>query len=145
MGWAGVRIDANVKIEESRIQDPLTGQTRSFSSHYDRRGDISLRHDIAGTQWAWGVGMQYNHVLPAYRLSQVERNYEGPIYTWAFIEHKDVLGLTLNLQVFNLTDGRAIYERSVYSGLRTDSPVLFNESRDLSVQPIFRIQVTGNF
>jgi hypothetical protein len=56
-----------------------------------------------------------------------------------------LFGLTANLNVFNMTDGRAIYRRTVYSGLRTDGNVLFHENRDLSVQPIITLQVTGNF
>jgi hypothetical protein len=61
------------------------------------------------------------------------------------VEHKNVFGLTASLNIFNLTDGRAIYNRTVYSGLRNNSPVLFIEDRDLSVQPIFNLQLTGNF
>lgn len=145
MGWEGLRLDLSLTAEESAIDDPLTGRERPFSNHYDREADFTLRHDVPGTDWAWGVGAQYNHVLPAYRLSQVELNYEGPTYTRAFIEHKDVFGLTANLNVFNLTDGRAIYRRTVYDGLRTGGNVLFHEYRDMSVQPIFTLQVTGNF
>jgi hypothetical protein len=44
-----------------------------------------------------------------------------------------------------MTDGRAIFYRTVYDGLRTDGDVLFNESRDLSVQPIFRLTLKGSF
>lgn len=145
MGWEGVRLDLNFTLEESRIKDPLTGVERDFSNQYDRRANINLRHDIPGTDWAWGMGVQYNHVQPSYRLSQVDRNYEGPTYTVAFIEHKDFYGLTANLQVFNMTDGRAVYYRTVYDGLRDGGAVSFHEHRDLSVQPIFNLRVTGNF
>jgi len=145
VGWEGVRVDLNVTLEESDVEDPLTGAGRPFSNFYNRRADINLRHDIPGTDWAWGIGAQYNHVQPAYRLSQVSVDYEGPTYTFGFIEHKDFFGLTANLQVFNMTDGRAIFYRTVYDGLRTDGNVSFNEARDLSVQPIFRLQLTGNF
>lgn len=145
IGWEGVRIDLDFTFEESRINDPLTGVERAFSNQFDRRANFNLRHDIPDTDWAWGIGVQYNHVLPSFRLSQVQRNYEGPTYTVGFIEHKDFFGLTANLQVFNMTDGRAIFYRTVYTGLRDSSPVLFNESRSLSVQPIFRFQITGNF
>jgi hypothetical protein len=144
-GWEGVRVDLNVTVEESSVEDPLTGVNRSFSNFYDRRADISLRHDIPGTDWAWGIGAQYNHVEPAYRLSQVSREYEGPTYTFGFVEHKDFYGLTMNIQIFNMTDGRAVFYRTVYDGLRTDGNVSFNETRDLSVQPIFRFQLSGNF
>jgi hypothetical protein len=44
-----------------------------------------------------------------------------------------------------MTDGRAVFYRTVYDGLRTDNNVSFNEGRELSVQPIFRLQLTGNF
>ena len=89
--------------------------------------------------------MEYYHVQPFYRLSEVGREYEGPVYTRAFIEHKDVFGLTVNFMIFNLTNGRAIYHRTVYEDLRDNSEILFAESRDLSVQPIFRLKITGNF
>jgi hypothetical protein len=91
------------------------------------------------------MGMEYTHVLHSYRLSEVSRDYEGPIYTHAFVEHKDVFGMTVNLLFFNLTNGRAIYHRTVYTGLRDSSSVLFTEDSDLSVQPIVRLQITGNF
>ena len=42
-------------------------------------------------------------------------------------------GLTANLNVFNLTDGRAVYRRTVYDGLRDNGVVQFHENRDLSV------------
>ena len=145
IGWKGAKLDSKIKLEKSSIEDPLTGVSRSFSYHYDRVADISLRHDIPGSDWAWGLGMEYYHVQPFFRLSEVGREYEGPVYTRAFVEHKDVFGLTVNLMVFNLTNGRAIYHRTVYNDLRDSSSVLFIEDRDLSVQPIFRLQITGNF
>jgi hypothetical protein len=144
-GWEGARVDLNLTVEESNVADPLTGAKRSFSNFYDRRADINLRHDVPGSDWAWGIGAQYNHVQPSYRLSEVALDYEGPTYTFGFVEHKDFHGLTLNLQIFNMTDGRAVFYRTVYDGLRTDGNVSFSESRDLSVQPIFRLQLTGNF
>jgi hypothetical protein len=53
--------------------------------------------------------------------------------------------MTVNLLIYNLTNGRAIYHRTVYTDQRDSSPVLFIEERDLSVQPIFRLEITGNF
>jgi hypothetical protein len=144
-GWEGVRLDLSVTLEESDVEDPLTGLQRPFSNFYDRRANISLRHDVPGTDWAWGIGAQYNHVHPAYRLSEVSLQYEGPTYTFGFVEHKDFHGLTVNFQVFNMTDGRALFYRTVYDGLRTDGNVSYRETRNLSVQPIFQLRVTGNF
>lgn len=145
IGFKGAKLEIGGRLEETSIRDPLTMETRSFSNHYDRSLEISIRHDVPGSSWAWGAGFQYDHALPFYRLSEVALDYEGPIYTWAFVEHKDVFGLTVNFQVFNLTDGRALFDRTVYDGLRTEAPILFTEHRNMSVQPIFRFQVRGSF
>jgi hypothetical protein len=144
-GWDGVRLTANITIEDSEVEDPLTGTPRSFSNHYDRRANVNLRRDIPNSNWAWGMGVEYTHAQAGYRLAQISKDYEGPAYTFAFIEHKDVFGMIVNFNVFNLTDGRAIFHRTVYTDRRNNSPVLFIENRNLSVQPIFRLQVTGNF
>lgn len=144
-GWDGARLDLEFTYEKSTIKDPLTGIDRSFSRHFDREWDVSFRHDVPTTDWAWGLGVQYTHVQPSFRLSQVSLEYEGPTYSYGFVEHKNVFGMTASLNVFNLTDGRSIFERTVYDGPRDRSAVLFNEAQDLSVQPIFRFELTGSF
>ncbi len=145
IGFNGAKLDTTMVYRYSRLRDPLTGEKRHIGGSADISIFAELRHDIPGSDWAWGVGLDYNRPLPFFRLREVTIDSEGPAYSYAYIEHKDVLGLTVNLQVFNLTDGRAFLERTVYDGFRNEAPVLFEEHRDLSVQPIFRIQLSGDF
>ena len=145
IGLKGVKIDADIKFEDSNIDDPLTGVPHAFSNQYDRVANVSLRHDIPHTDWAWGAGVQYNHVLPYYRLFEVGVSYEGPAYTFLFVENKDVFGLTVRAQFFNVTNGRHIFRRTVYSGFRDTAPVAFHEDADQAVGPIFSVSVKGNF
>jgi hypothetical protein len=44
-----------------------------------------------------------------------------------------------------LLDGRNMFDRTVYAGRRNVSPVLFTESRDRLIGPIFSFSVKGNF
>jgi len=145
IGFNGAQLEVTLQLEESDLTDPLTGESRSFGGHQDRELDVELRHDVPGSDWAWGVGFEYNHTLPYYRLGESGFNYEGPTYTYGFIEHKDVFGMTATLSVFNLTDGRAVQDRYVYEGYRDRSPLLFRETQDLSVQPIFSFRLSGDF
>ena len=145
IGWKGAKINANARIEDSSLPDPLTFIDRPFSGHNDFGGEISLRYDVPDSNWAMGAGFNWTHVQPYVRLFETGRDYEGPIYSFAFVEHKDVFGLTVNLNVFNLTDGRGIFHRTVYTGLRDRTPISFFEDRNLSVQPIIRLQVKGSF
>lgn len=145
VGFRGAQLELTLQLEETDLTDPLTGENRSWGGNQDREVDVQLRHDVPGSDWAWGVGAEYNHTLPYYRLGETGFSYEGPTYTYAFVEHKDVLGMTAALTVFNLTDGRAILDRYVYDGYRDRSPLLFRETQDLSVQPIFNFRLTGDF
>ena len=80
------------------------------------------------------------------RLFEVGQDYEGPIYTFAFIENKDVFGLTVNLNVFNLTGGHGLLrphrlDRAARPLRRSRS----SKSRRLDVSTIYRLQVKGSF
>ena len=145
IGFRGAKLEATLQLEKTSLTDPLTGEKRSWSYHQDREFDLDLRHDVPGTDWAWGLGLEYNRTRPYYRLGEIGLEDEGPVYTYAFVEHKDVIGMTAKLTVFNLTDGRARLDRYVYEGYRDRSALLFREKRDLSVQPIFNFSLSGDF
>ena len=145
LGWQGAKINANGYAESSNLKDPLTGRSRAFSGNQDFNGELSIRYDVPKTNWGMGVGYDWSHIQPNVRLFEVNRNFEGPIYSFVFIENKNVHGLTVNLNIFNVTQGRLFFDRTVYDGLRDRSPVLFSEKRRLDVSSIYRIQVKGSF
>ncbi|WP_199857695.1 TonB-dependent receptor plug domain-containing protein [Erythrobacter sp. EC-HK427] len=145
LGLNGMQLELTLDFDWTSLTDPLTGETRKWSDNRDIEVDALLRHDIPGSDLAWGVGLDYDRAQRYYRLGEEGFNYEGPVYTFAFIEHKDVFGMTANLTVFNLTDGRARQDRFVYEGYRDRSALLFRETQDLSVQPIFSFRLSGDF
>jgi len=145
LGWKGAKIDADLILEHTSERDPLTGVVHQLSNEVDRVANVTLRDDLPGTSWAWGAGVQYSHVQPYYRIFEVGINYEGPAYTFAFIENKDVFGLDIKAQIFNLTNGRHIQRRTVYGGFRDRSPVLFSEDGDQAVGFIYQFTVKGKF
>jgi hypothetical protein len=123
----------------------LTGEDRPFSGQTWFNHNTSLRWDVPDSDWAMGGGFQSQLNERYVRLFETGRNYEGPVYTFAFIEHKDVFGLTVNLQAFNLTSGENYNERIVYGGLRDRSPILFVEDTRNDISTIYRFQVKGSF
>jgi hypothetical protein len=145
LGWKGARISANGRIEDSTLNDPLTSVDRAFSNHTYTSGNLNLRYDIPASDWALGGGFEWSVNRPYVRLFETGRDYEGPVYTFAFIEHKDVFGLTVNLNMFNLTGGQGYFDRTVYTGLRDRSPVSFVERRRTDISTIYRLTVRGNF
>ena len=142
LGWHGAKLDAVIGFERSRVRDPLTGSQRVISNTRDGWADVTLRHDVPGTQFAWGGGLWYQHFGLAYYLGEVNQNWEGP-YTSAFVEWKNIHGVKVNFQVFNLNDGRVHFYRTVYSGRRTGAPIAFYEREHQRVGQIFTLTLSG--
>jgi outer membrane receptor for ferrienterochelin and colicins len=145
LGWTGAKLDSHIRFQRSRVRDPLTGQMRPISGSPQREVQLNLRHDVPRTSWAWGSNFSYFRSAKAYRLTEVGRMWEGPFWLSAFVEHKDVMGLTVQASVNNILNARSRWDRAVYSGFRDSNPLLFVERRDRLIGPIFTFSVRGNF
>ena len=143
-GLKGVKLETHALFQKYSLRDPFTGEKRQANGFTDTALDASIRHDIPGTNWAWGSGIEYSHNQPVYRRSQVDRQWEGPIWLSAFVEHKNVMGLTVRAEINNIANARSRRYRAVYEGLRGDSPVAFIEDRNRLIGPVFAFSVKGN-
>ena len=143
-GWKGARLDVDLALQESRVEDPLTGQQRRISNTMMRQGSIDLRHDIPASDWAWGGGASYQLNSLNYRLTEVGRQWEGPVWVDLFLEHKNVGGLTVRAGAVNLIAADSMWDRTVYVGRRT-GPVQYIEERDRMIGPIFQFAIRGKF
>ncbi len=143
-GWRGARFDGEVQWQDSEVEDPLTGEQRPISNSLQEYFSIALRHDLPNTDWAWGTGYEYQLNAKNYRLTEVGRLWEGPVWGNVFLEHKDLYGLTVRASVGNLFAADSMWNRTVYTGRRTD-PVDFIEVRDRQIGPIFTFSVRGKF
>jgi hypothetical protein len=144
LGWKGAKLDATFGAEDSHVRDPLTGRLRPISNTHDRWASIELRDDVPGAKWAWGGGFYLDHFAWAYYLGEIDRNWEGP-YAAVFIENKSIKGLDLRLDVFNVNDGRSMFDRLVYAGRRNNTLLSSQEHTRQIVGPIFTLSVRGTF
>lgn len=144
IGWHGARLDATAQVQDSQVKDPLTGEERNISNSLLRAGSLALRHDIPRSDWAWGAGASYEFDALNYRLTEVGRFWEGPVWGNLYLEHKNVYGLTVRAAMNNLFAADSMWDRTVYAGRRTD-PVAFIEERHRQIGPIFSFQVRGKF
>ncbi|ABC62318.1 TonB-dependent receptor plug domain-containing protein [Erythrobacter litoralis] len=145
IGWTGAQFDIRLEYEEGEVRDPLTGELRDFSNGRDREIEVDFRHDIPGSQIAYGGGIEYNRDRPYFRTAEIGREQDGPTFANVFIEHKDLFGLTARATLGNILGGRQLFQRTVFDGFRDTAPVLFIEDRDRRIGPIFRLDVSGNF
>lgn len=145
LGVKGAKIDLRALAQASRVRDPLTGEPREYSGFTDRLVDIGYRHDIPRSEWAYGVNASYSHVTRSFRLTEVGRQFEGPVFASVFVEHKDLFGLSVRATAGNLFNARSRWDRVVYAGRRNVAPIEFVEIRNRLIGPIFNLSIRGTF
>ncbi|HZF42085.1 MAG TPA: hypothetical protein VEZ48_01600 [Sphingomonadaceae bacterium] len=144
-GLKGAKINLRALAQLSRIEDPLTGEIRDYSGFTDQLVEFAFRHDIPVSDWAYGINANYTHVTRSFRLNEVGRQFEEPVFASVFVENKDVLGLTVRATAGNLLNARSRWDRIVYDGRRNTAPISFIETRNRLIGPIFSFSVRGTF
>lgn len=146
LGFRGAKFDIDGQVRESRLVDPVTAEIRAFDRSQPRTFNIQFRHDVPGTDWAWGSGFRSTDVNPYYRLQEVGLDYNLRDAFGVFVEHKDVLGLTVIARLNNILEENAALERTIYTGPRgSGAPALFTENRQREIGHIVNFTVRGNF
>lgn len=142
LGWKGARLDLDIQFEKTRLKDPLTGENRSINENTYRRVVLSFRHDVPTTNWAYGWAFDHFAMSPGFRLDQRFQFTNEPGNVGIFLEHKNVLGMTVRGSVDNLLGTNEGFVRSFYDRRRTND-LLFTESRDRFYGPIFTLAISG--
>jgi hypothetical protein len=143
-GWRGGKIDARMQFEDSDVIDPLTHAHRPISNNLKELAELSLRQDIPNTAWAWGTDLNYSFYARDYRLTEVGRFWEGPIWGSLYVERKDFHGVTARVTLGNMFNAMSMWDRTVYVDRRT-GPVDFIEDRHRRIGPILSLQLSGKF
>ena len=143
LGIKGAKVNLRALVQLSSIRDPLTGKKRALSGSTDRLIDLGFRHDVPDSDWAYGANASYSHVTRSFRLNEVGRQFEGPVFAGLFIENKDVFGLTVRATAGNLLNARSRLDRVVYDGRRNTAPISFVETRNRLIGPIFSFSFRG--
>ena len=144
LGWRGTRLDLAASVSNSSLIDPLLGFERRFSDEEKIRIDADLRHDFAGRIWAVGGSYNWRDNAPSVRLDEVSLDIRRRPFLSAFVENKDVAGMTLRATVANLADRRDLFSRTVFIDRAADIPA-FAEQRVRTFGTIFTLEVEGSF
>lgn len=155
IGWQGAKLDIEVEAVKSSVRDPITLQNRRIGQDDIYSYEITLRHDIPNTDWAWGAGIEDFDDVGNIRLDQIADFDTRAPYSWIFVEHKDVFGLTVNANLGNLFDRSDRFVRTAYGRLdentgeftreRRDGDIAFIENRSRKFGLIYRLTISGSF
>jgi hypothetical protein len=144
LGWKGTRLDIGFGFTDSEVRDPLLGNIRAVSGTDLIDLNLNLRHDVPGSSWAFGGEGNWEKNGREVRLDEVFLNQPSFAFVSAFVENKDVAGMTLRARVGNLLGQRDRFQRTVFDD-RAAGLVAFSERRDRKFGTIFSFDVEGSF
>lgn len=144
IGIRGAKLDLIGAWQATSVRDPLTRENRPMSRRGRTFWNIDFRHDIPGSDWAYGGFAEDSSDYGFYRLDYFTREYRTGPMTGVFVEHKDVFGLKVRGQIFNLTGQTEGYDEIFYLD-RRDGPVDFTHTGRNRYGLIYRATVSGTF
>lgn len=144
MGLRRGRLDASVRWQTSAVDDPLTGQERALSGESDWEWQISIRQDLTGQKFAWGITLFGVDDAPFFGLDELEdqgKRFDAD----AFIETQAFKSWRLRLGVENIFRGGFDRDRRVYAGPRNASTLSFREIREEQFARELFFEMKGTF
>jgi hypothetical protein len=144
LGWKGTRIDLTLGWNESSVRDPLLGFLRQVSGNELFTVEFRLRHDVPNSDWAFGTRGDWTKNARNVRLDEISLNQPSFAQMFAFLENKDVAGLTVRARVGNLLGQRDRFERTVFTD-RAAGIAAFSERRDRRFGTIVSFDIEGSF
>lgn len=128
IGLRGVTFKSSSLLRHSRVDDPLTGQSRRISKDLPTEATAELTHDLPALRLRWGVAYAYRTIETNFMIDEVEREQVSDRVD-AFVEYKADSRSALRLFANNLTNSPVTSRRTIYRSLRGASEIDYVEPR----------------
>lgn len=128
-GLRNARLDGRFTLQDSNVDDPVTGKPRLLSNFEQWEYDFSFRQDLTKHRVAWG----FRYFTDDYRgyFGLDEFTEFGKEYMIAlFAEKRFGNGVKLRLDIENINRKGEGRNRTLYEGRRGASPILLQERRE---------------
>ncbi|WP_026147787.1 TonB-dependent receptor plug domain-containing protein [Robiginitomaculum antarcticum] len=144
-GYKGTELTLKANVQDSDVDDPLTGGSRRLNNASIYNTQLSFRHDIENTDYAYGFGLYRSEGSPDFRLRTIsEAKFNAPDSS-IFVEHKDIMGLKLRLTAFNLFDFTQEAQRQIFTDRRDIGTLDFTEFRRRKYGRTLSLELSGTY
>ena len=114
IGFPGMRLELEGELGDSKIEDPVTGEQRRINRTDIWSWEVNWRWDIPRTFYAMGLNFEHDRESPFFRLDQTFDTRIDKPFGFAFVEHKNLLGMQVRLYAQNLLNNNIIRPRDIY-------------------------------
>ena len=126
-GIKGGRLTLFGSLARTRVTDPYTLTSRSFSGNVPFLGSVAFRQDLR--HYAWGFEVQGRTQLTFYRLDELDRNTADFPFVTAFAEWRPRSSTTVTLRVDNLAEVPGRRRRTFFEPSRRNPAASLVENR----------------
>ena len=144
LGIKGARVKLNGQLQRTRVEDPITGETRNFTGFFpDWQWSIEARRDIG--RWAYGAAISDRDKFSFFRSDEIDTNFnEGPFAT-AFVEHRPTERVTVTFDIENLFAVKGLRNRLFTFPNRSNPVPSLYEVRERNSHRVFGLTVKRTF
>jgi hypothetical protein len=127
--WKGLRTKAQIDLQRTRVDDPITGNPRNFSDYYpDWEWNLDVRRDSGN--WSYGFNVGDRDRFTFFRTDEFDTNYNGGPYATAFVEYRPDTRTAITFDIDNVLDTRALRLRNLYFPNRLNPDERIDELRE---------------
>ncbi|MFN4025068.1 MAG: TonB-dependent receptor plug domain-containing protein [Hyphomonas sp.] len=144
LGFNGAELTIKGRLYDTSADDPVTGEARAINGHLVYDYTAELRQDVPDTDWAWGIVTEGFKAEPYHQLREVSLGSNNLPFVFAYVEHKDLAGMTAKAAIGNLTNQRDQFWRHVYAPDRSGT-LIRSEHYARGFGPIFTLELKGTF
>ena len=129
LGLKGARLKLNGQLQRTRVEDPISGETRNFTGFFpDWEWGAEYRHDLA--QFSYGLTVNDRDRFDFFRTNEFDTNFNGGPYGTAFVEYRPSGRTTVTLDFDNLFNTNANRERLIFIPNRFSPQPAIREVRE---------------
>ena len=144
-GIPGLEFGFSGLVTGSNIDDPLTGINRRINDQTRYELEADIRYDFPNSNWAIGSDADFSRDSIDFRVTTTQLDFPDRPDWDLFIEHQNIFGVKVRVDINNLLGERAVTERVFFLGRRDLEPIDFIERRELEIGRSVRINFSGSF
>jgi hypothetical protein len=142
--WTGLRTKAELDLQRTRVDDPITGEPRNFSDYYpDWEWNLDVRRDSG--DWSYGFNVGDRDRFTFFRTDEFDTNFNSGPYGTAFVEYRPDAKTAITLDVDNVLNTQALRVRNLYFPNRLTTKERLDEIRERNRHLNFGLTLKRSF
>lgn len=156
LGIRSSRLDVEARLQDSRVTDPVTGNSRVLSGELDLGKPLNLdnenhfaynvafRQDLESAGLAWGWNIRQRGDRYAFRVNELVR-YQDGVEANIFVETNRWFETKIRLEALNLNNFAQVRYRTIYTEERELSPIEEYELKEYTDGVRLQLTLSGSF